>query len=253
MSKSQFLALIPARGGSKRLPRKNILPLAGKPLIDWSIEAALKSNCFSKILVSTDCGEIAAVSREAGADVPFIRPDKFSGDTATSIDVARHAIEFLEEQGDSYEYLVLLQPTSPFRTAEDIQKAIEILEQKSADGVISLVEVSEHPYLANTLPENGSLDSFLREEVKEIRTQDLPKFFKPNGAIYVNRISSLLEEGSFYLSKNCFSYVMPKERSVDIDTELDFRFAKFLVERGVFQLPGAAGGAPTGLRGSSDF
>jgi N-acylneuraminate cytidylyltransferase len=232
MPKLDYLALIPARGGSKRLPRKNLLPLGGKPLINWTIEAALAAGCFSKVLVSTDCEKIAKVSRDAGAEAPFLRPKDLSGDFARSIDVLRHALRYCSEQGDKFPFVVFLQPTSPFRTAEDISNSVRLLESKAADGVISVTEVSEHPYLSNTLPDNLSMRDFLKAEIKETRTQDLPSYFKPNGAIYIGRVARLLEEDTFYLSDNIFAYLMPKQRSVDIDCEFDFKFAEFLLNSG---------------------
>jgi CMP-N-acetylneuraminic acid synthetase len=230
--KVKYAAIITARGGSKRLPRKNVLDLAGKPLIAWTIEAAKRVSKIEDIIVTTDSEEIEQVANEFGARVPFKRPEYLSNDTATSFDVVKHCLDYLNEVEDKQvEYLILLQPTSPLRTNEDLEKAILLLEEKGASAVVSVCPTEHSPLWSNTLDESLSLDSFLRDEVKNTRSQDLPSFYRLNGAIYICKVSEFLKEKSFFLSKNSFAYVMSTEDSVDIDTKLDFIVADFLLKQ----------------------
>lgn len=230
--KIKYAAIITARGGSKRLPKKNVLELAGKPLIAWTIEAAKKSSKIEDVIVTTDSEEIEKVAIEFGARVPFKRPAELSNDTATSFDVVKHCLDYLNENEDKQvEYLVLLQPTSPLRSYEDIEKAIELLESKKASAVVSVCPTEHSPLWSNTLDDSLNLDSFLRDEVKNTRSQDLPAYYRLNGAIYVCRVEEFLKEKSFFLSKNSFAYVMSTEDSVDIDTKLDFVVADFLLKQ----------------------
>jgi CMP-N,N'-diacetyllegionaminic acid synthase len=222
----KLLAIIPARGGSKRLPRKNILDFEGKPMIAWSIEAGLKSKYVDRVVVSTDSQEIADVSVRYGADVPFFRPLELATDHAKSIDVIRYTITHLEENRDFYEYIILLQPTSPLRTAQHIDEAVEYLLAKKANSVISVTEVGCSPFWSNTLPKDGSMKGFLETKIIDKRSQDLEKYFGLNGAIYICKVERLLEEKSLFLKDNVFAYVMSKEDSVDIDDKFDFIVAK---------------------------
>ena len=160
IGQQRLLAIIPARGGSKRLPRKNILDLAGKPLIAWTIEAALNSKYIDRIVVSTDDQEIANISIKYGAEVPFLRPKSLATDDASSIDTVINVLGEVEIINQHYEYIVLLQPTSPLRTEIDIDKAIELLEKKSADSVISVCEVDHPSHWINTLPDDGNMQLF---------------------------------------------------------------------------------------------
>ena len=215
-----FLAIIPARGGSKRLPRKNVLDLAGKPLIAWSIEAGLNSNYIDKVLVSSDDDEILEVSKKHGAQT-IKRPGELASDTATTFDVLKHTIENIEK----YDYIVLLQATSPLRNEKHIDESIKLLELKKADAVISVCEMDHSPLWANTLPQDNSLVRFLKDEVLNQRSQDLDKYFRLNGAIYICRTEKLLEAKSFFLKENIFAYCMDKESSIDIDEKIDFQLA----------------------------
>jgi len=217
-----FLVIIPARGGSKRLPRKNILDLNGKPLIAYSIAAGLQSKYIDKVIVSSDDNEILEIAAKYKAET-IKRPDFLASDTATSFDAIKHTIENLE----NYEYIVLLQPTSPLRTAKHIDEAIELLKKKKADAVVSVCEMEHSPLWSNTLDESLSMNSFLRDEVLNKRSQDLEDYYRLNGAIYICQTEKLLKEKSFFLKENIFAYVMDKESSVDIDEEIDFRFAEF--------------------------
>lgn len=222
----KYLVVIPARGGSKRLPRKNILPLAGKPLISWTIEAALNCDAIGKIVISSDDDEILAIATRYKVDV-LKRPEHLASDTSTSLDAIKHTIE----NNAGYEYIVLLQPTSPLRTAKHLKEAIHLLEEKQADAVISVCETEHSPLWANTLPEDKNMQGFLREELLNTRSQDLPTYYRLNGAIYICKIEKLLQENSFFIKKNICAYVMDKTASIDIDDALDFELAKVLMQQ----------------------
>ncbi|WP_026808000.1 cytidylyltransferase domain-containing protein [Aliarcobacter lanthieri] len=220
-----FLAIVPARGGSKRLPRKNILDLCGKPLIAHTIEAGLKSNYIDKLVVSSDDNEILEISRKFGAET-IKRPDELASDVATTFDAIKHTIENFEK----YDYVVLLQPTSPLRNEKHIDEAIELLEIKNADAIISVCEMDHSPLWSNTLPQDGSMKGFLRDEVLNKRSQDLEKYYRLNGAIYICKTEKLLENKSFLLRNNIFSYIMDRESSIDIDEEIDFKIAEVIAK-----------------------
>jgi len=220
-----FLAIIPARGGSKRLPRKNVEDLCGKPLIAWSIEAGLKSKYIDKVVVSSDDEEILNTASKFRIDT-IKRPDRLASDTATSFDVVKHVLSISK----NYDYVVLLQPTSPLRNNIHIDKAIKLLEQKNADAIISVCEMDHSPLWSNTLQEDGALDTFLRDSVLDKRNQELEKYYRLNGAIYICKISKFLSEKSFFLKKNIYAFVMSQEESIDIDTELDLKVAKSLMK-----------------------
>lgn len=225
----RVLALIPARAGSKRIVNKNIKLFAGKPLIAWTIEAAKVCENITDIVVSTDGEDIAAIAKQYGAEIPFMRPDNLSSDTALSIDVVLHAIDFLSESGRDYDLLLLLQPTSPLRSTSDISTAIDFFNRSNAQGVISVCECEHSPLWANVLPESKSLDSFIAPEISELRSQDLPVYYRFNGAIYLFDVQQLRLRKSFFYSTSVFAYVMNKKNSIDIDTDIDFQFGEFLV------------------------
>ncbi|WNL27660.1 acylneuraminate cytidylyltransferase family protein [Arcobacter cryaerophilus gv. pseudocryaerophilus] len=218
-----FLAIIPARGGSKRLPRKNVLDLCGKPLISWSIKAGLNSKYIDKVVVSSDDDEILNISLNFGAET-IKRPVELASDTATTFDAIKHTIDNFEK----YDYIVLLQPTSPLRNEKHIDEAIELLKQKNADAIVSVCEMEHNPMWSNILPDDGSLANFRHEKAKGKRSQDLETYYIFNGAIYICKIEKLLEEKSFFLKDNIFAYVMDRESSVDIDEEIDFKIAQVL-------------------------
>lgn len=216
-----ILAMIPARGGSKGIKDKNITPLAGKPLITYTIEAALQSRYIDRVVVSTDSEKIAEVARNAGADVPFLRPAELASDTAKSIDAVLHCIQVC--QGDIF---LLLQPTSPLRTAEDIDAAIETFIAHGEKGLCSVNEIGDHPILTRTMDEEGNLKPLMGEN-STVRRQDMPAFYHVNGAIYINRIDEINRDTSF--NDNPVGYVMPRQRSVDIDTAEDLRIAEMIL------------------------
>lgn len=220
-----FLAIIPARGGSKRLPRKNVLNLSGKPLIGWSIEAGLQSKYTDKVIVTSDDDEILEIAHNFGSKT-IKRPNVLASDTATSFDAIKHTIENV----DKYDYIILLQPTSPLRNSRHIDEAIELLISKNAEAIVSVTEMDHNPLWSNPLPEDNSLKGFLRDEILNQRSQDLETYYRLNGAIYICKTEKLLNEGSFFIKDNIYAYIMDRESSVDIDNLLDFRFAELLIK-----------------------
>ncbi len=219
-----FLAIIPARGGNKRLPGKNIKELCGKPLIAWTIEAALKSNYIDSIVVTSDDEAILKISKQYSVKT-IKRPDELASDTATTFDAIKHTIDSVEK----CDYVVLLQPTSPLRNEKHIDEAIELLDKKNADAVISVCEMEHSPLWSNRLDDSLSMSGFLRDEVLNKRSQDLDKYYRLNGAIYICEIDKLLEEKTFFLKDNIFAYIMDRKSSVDIDDEIDFKLAEILI------------------------
>ncbi len=231
INNKKVLAIIPARGGSKGLPGKNIKNLCGKPLIAWSIEQANSCSYIDKTLLSTDDEEIAEIAKKYGAEVPFIRPAELASDTASTIDVIFHTIEWLKKHEDYRpEYILLLQPTSPLREVEDIEGTIQMLKDKNAQAIVSVFETDYHPWWSNTLPENGNMKDFIRPDILNKRRQDLPVFYLLNGAIYLAESDYLFARNGFF-GPNTFAYEMPKERSVDIDSDIDFKLAALLMEK----------------------
>lgn len=220
-----FLAIIPARGGSKRLPRKNILDLAGKPLIEWSIEAGLNSKYIDKVVLTSEDSEIQSIAKEIGVDV-IDRPVQLSTDTSTSFDVVKHTVEAIEK----YDYIILLQPTSPLRNEKHIDEAVELLIEKNADSVVSVCEVDHSPLWSNTLPDDGSMKNFLRPEVVSKRSQDFEKYFRLNGAIYICKTKPMMDYKTLFLRDNIFAYIMEPEHSIDIDTYNDYLLANLIIK-----------------------
>lgn len=229
----EILAVIPARVGSKGIPRKNIAPIAGHPLIAWTILEAQKSKSLSRIVVSTDSEEIAAVARRYQAEVPFLRPADLAQDETPGIAPALHALHWMEEkEGCRPNYVMYLQPTSPLRTAQDIEGAIDLLQKKRAEAVISVTEADQHPFWMKTISPEGKLEDFQKADRAFDCRQELPLVYTLNGAIYLTRREVLLEKRSFY-SEATYAYVMPRERSIDIDTAWDLRLAGMILqERG---------------------
>ena len=217
----RILAIIPARGGSKRLPRKNILDLAGKPLIVWTIEAALKSEYIDHVIVSTEDDEIATISKKYGADIPFMRPNHIATDRSTSVDVVLHSINYFEKVGNHYDYIILLQPTSPLRAVQNIDQAIELLDSKKADAVISVCEAEHSPLWCNKIPKDGDMSNFIDESILNKRSQDMDKYYRLNGSIYLCNTERLQKEKTFFLKDSCIAYKMQPEQSVDIDSKSD--------------------------------
>lgn len=229
---STFLAIIPARGGSKRLPKKNILELAGKPMIAWTIEAALQSKYIDDVVVTSDDLDIINVAEHYGASVPFIRPENLSDDKASSIDVVVHTVEYLlKHHNKVHDFIVLMQPTSPLRTAKHVDDAVLSMFKKEADAIISVTKMDHSPLWSNTLPEDKNMTGFITDEVKGERSQDLPAYFRLNGAIYICNTKKLLEERAFFLKENVYAFEMDRASSVDVDEALDFQVANYLAQQ----------------------
>jgi N-acylneuraminate cytidylyltransferase/CMP-N,N'-diacetyllegionaminic acid synthase len=227
---SEIIGLITARGGSKSIPGKNIKLLAGKPLIAWTIEAALQGKELSRVIVSTDDEKIAEVARQWGAEVPFMRPTELSQDDSSHISVVSHAIHWLEEEeGYCPNYIMLLQPTSPFRKVEDIRQIIQLAKDRDAVAVVSVSEAEKHPYLCKCILNDGTLADFMKKEIGYLRRQSLPPAYALNGAIYLNKGSSLLHDQTF-LPTGTIAYIMPKERSLDVDTMWDWHMAELIMK-----------------------
>lgn len=213
-----FLAVIPARGGSKGIPNKNIVVIHNKPLIQYTIETALQSKYLDRIIVSTDNQEIANTATSIGAEVPFLRPAHLAQDNSKTIDVLVHTIKHLKALGTEYDFIVLLQPTQPLREAFHIDQAIEQLIEHNANALVSVSEVKEHPILMRTI-ENGKLKSLLGAN-STVRRQDFPAYYKVNGSIYINKLDNDFNE-DISLNDNPFPYVMDSYYDLDIDTEED--------------------------------
>ena len=222
--------LITARGGSKGIPHKNIYPLNGKPLIAYTIEAALKSKYVDRLIVSTDDKKIAEVSKNFNAEVPFIRPDSLSGDLASSASVIEHAITYFANENKSPDLIILLQPTSPLRETYDIDDALETFIKSDAESLISVCKTEQSPYWFKKFNNEGFISDFIPQPSTYIRRQDTPDLYILNGAIYILNTKSFLSS-KIILGDKSLPYIMPKERSVDIDTMLDIDFAEFLLKR----------------------
>jgi CMP-N,N'-diacetyllegionaminic acid synthase len=222
----RVIAVIAARGGSKGLPRKNILPLGGKPLIAWSIEAAAQSRYLDRAVVSTDDPEIAEAARAFGGDVPFMRPAELATDEAPIVDAVLHAVDSIEE---SYDDVVLLQASSPLRRAFDIDGAIELYRRKGAATCVSVTAVSKGPWWMYRTDRDGYLQPFI-ERSGTHRRQELPSLVMPNGAVYVAGLDYLRHTRTFY-GDRAAAYEMPPDLSPDIDSELDLRVAEALLSR----------------------
>jgi CMP-N,N'-diacetyllegionaminic acid synthase len=229
----QVLAVIPARGGSKGVPQKNIRALGGRPLIGYTIAAAQEARRLARTIVSTDDAEIAEVARGLGAQVPFLRPADLASDSARAIPVLQHALAACEaEDGRRYDAVLMLQPTTPFRTAADIDAAVELLERTGADSVIGVVDVEgHHPARMKYLEGDRLVDPPFCEAYENQPRQELRPMFVRNGAIYLTR-RDVLMAGSFK-GQDCRALIMPVERSVNIDTPLDFRYAEWLRQEGL--------------------
>lgn len=222
------LAIIPARSGSKGLRDKNIRELCGKPLMAYTINEAIKSGVFSNIMVSTDSEKYAGIAIEYGAEVPFLRSEKTSSDQAGSWDVVKEVLNNYMERGMDYDSVCLLQPTSPLRTSEDIVAAYKEFSEKEAESIIGVCESDHSPLWMNTLPEDLCMENFVRKDLRGANRQQLDVYYRINGAMYIRTVSSILENKSVY--DYSFAYIMPRERSVDIDTMLDFVLAEALLK-----------------------
>jgi len=219
-----FLAIIPARGGSKGLPGKNIKELCGKPLIAWSIESGLKSKYLDEVMVTTDSQEIAEISKEYGANVPFLRPDYLASDTATSFDAVKHTIDYYKDElSKKFDYIVLLEPTSPLREVDDIDNMIEkiITNEDKFDSIVSMGEVHEHPSIMKKIVNKDYLNNYCEELELKSRRQDNDEVYFPYGVAYIVKMNSFLEEKTFYTKRNTF-FEIKRYQCYEIDDIYDF-------------------------------
>lgn len=216
------LAVIPARGGSKGVPRKNIRQVAGRPLIAWTIEAAKRSSYIDRLVLSTDDPEIIEVAKAWGCEVPFVRPAELAQDHTPGIEPVLHALDTLS----GYHYVVLLQPTSPLRTTLDIDRCISLCDERNAHACVSVTEPRHHPHWMFTLDATQCLHPLVEQRAS--RRQDLPELFALNGAVYVAIPANLRLSRSF-IGENTVAYLMPAVRSIDIDSEDDMRLADCLL------------------------
>ena len=226
-----LLAVIPARGGSKGVPQKNITKLNGKPLITHTIDAAVESNICSDIIVSTEDAEIADIARDSGIEVPFLRPPELATDEAPTYPVVLHVLKTMESQFDkTYDYVLLLQPTCPFRKSHHILAAAELMRRQPCDSVVSVVELQDkHPFRMKRLIGNR-LINYIDQGFEDMRPrQSLPKVYVRNGAIYLTTVPSLINDASL-VGNNCLGMVMSEEESINIDTKLDFLVASAIME-----------------------
>ena len=219
------LGIIPARGGSKGIPRKNLRHLGTKPLIAWTIEQALGAALLDDIIVTTEDKEIAKVARQWGAKVPFMRPTELAEDTTPGIDVIMHALDYAQD----FQRILVLQPTSPFRTSADIDGIIQFCNERRAQSAVSVTPTSKHPYWTYGLSEEELVPLLEIDATKKTR-QELPQAYNLNGALYLAEVEWLTRTRSL-IHNTTLGYVMPAERSIDLDTELDWDWAEFLLEK----------------------
>jgi CMP-N,N'-diacetyllegionaminic acid synthase len=224
-----MLALIPARGGSKGIPRKNIRMLGGKPLISYAITAALNAKNIDRVIVTTEDKEIANIASSNGAEIPFLRPKELAQDDSKAIDAYIYTVEKLNEELDEKisSFIVIL-PTNPFVISEDIDNAIQLFKNKNADSVMSYTDASHPPLWAKKISEDLKVSNYFDLKDQLLNRQDIPHAYMPNGSIFIFRLSLL--KSNRYLSDNSYGYIMPRERSIDIDTYLDFEYAEFLMK-----------------------
>jgi CMP-N-acetylneuraminic acid synthetase len=222
----KILGIVPARGGSKGVPGKNIRPLGNKPLIAHTLETAMASLCFDRLVASTDSETIAAVARIYRAEVPWLRPPELATDDANIMDAVLYTLDRLKT-GEDYvpDAVMLLQPTSPFRSVGTIQDAVKLFQMVGPESVISVSPARDHPYLCKRIDERGVLQDFLSVESKPVNRQQLPHAYSLNGMIYLTALDTLLGKHSFY-SDRPHALVVPEEESVDIDTPADWEMAE---------------------------
>ena len=229
----RILGITLARGGSKSVPRKNIKPIAGVPLIEYTISEALKSTFLTRYIVSTDDEEIQQVAIQCGAEAPFLRPSEFSTDEASSVSAMQHAVNWVEQQeGVKYDYVVELMCTNPMKTVEDIDASIKKLISTKADSVIAVHQLEDHHPARIKKIINDKIIDFCVQEIPESRRQDLkPEAYIRSGSIYALKRDYLMIEGKRYGSDDSRPYILPQERAVNIDTETDFMIAELMLDK----------------------
>ena len=228
----KIAALIPARGGSKGLPGKNIRPLLGKPLICWTIEQALSSKYLDRVIVSTDDKAIAGISKRAGAEVPFMRPRRLASDKAKSIDAIIHAVEFLRGNGSEFDYLMLLEPASPLREVSDIDNAVKLLidNKVKASSIVSVSKVeAAHPAFDVMINKKGFIIPYGSGGMKAKRRQDITELYFFEGTIYMSEIKELFRRKGFYHNRT-IAYVVPKWKAPEIDDISDLIYAEAILK-----------------------
>lgn len=222
------IAIITARSGSKGLKDKNICELNGKPLLAYSIEAAIKTGLFDEIMVSTDSEIYAEIARQWGANVPFLRSEVLSNDVASSWDVLKEVLGKYKEIGLEYDTVTLLQPTSPLRTSEDIIAGYNVFVEKNANLVVGVCEMDHSPLWSNMLPLDHSMENFIKPEIVKLPRQSIPAYYRINGALYMVKVDYLMKSSNIY-AENSFATIMSKVHSIDIDDEMDFSIAEVLI------------------------
>ena len=222
------IAIIPPRSGSKGLRDKNIKNLDGKPLMAYTIEAAKASGLFDCIHVSTDSKIYADIARKYGAEVPFLRTLELSGDQASSWDTVTYVLDEYEKMNKIFDTVILLQPTSPLRSENDIVNAYQLFITKNARAVVSVCEVDHSPLWADTLPDDGNMNGFVDKKYRDIPRQQMPKYYRVNGAIYICLPETLKSINNLY-DIECYAYKMDRKHSIDIDDEMDFVVAEVLM------------------------
>jgi CMP-N,N'-diacetyllegionaminic acid synthase len=224
------IAIIIARSGSKGLKDKNIRPLNGKPLLAYTIEAALQSECFDTVMVSTDSRKYGKIAKEYGAEVPFYRSKETSQDSTSPWDVVKEVLEQYRARGEEYDTFALLQPTSPLRNAEDIQKAYKEFEEKKANAVVSMCELECAIHLVNKLPKSMSMKGFITEKQYNKRRQEIEPYYRFNGAIYISKVKTFYKHMNIYEDR-CYAYIMDRNRSYDIDSEDDLKIVEAIMKK----------------------
>jgi len=225
----KIVAIIPARGGSKGVIRKNVCLVAGKPLIAWSIEAALNCDKIDRVIVSTDDTEIADVSKAFGAEVPFTRPEKYATDDSPVFETLNHALDYLEYEKYYPTHVLQLNPTSPLRTSSHISEAIQLLEDRKADSVVSVCEAHTHPYWCKQLDQNGKLIDFLKDGPDKFKVRNkLPKVYALNGSIFLAKKDTIRK--STHYTDNTYPYIMDADSSLDIDTPWELYLTNLILK-----------------------
>lgn len=228
MTAARYLAIVTARSGSKRLPNKNMLQFCGRPLFLWAVKAGLECPEVIETVVTTDSAHYQALARQAGATCEWLRSPELSSDHASSADVVADVLNRLGDGGDALHGIVLLQPTSPLRTAGDVSAAIQLHSRSGAPAVVSVCEAECPPaWVAQVGPDLG-MDDFIRPEARNLRSQDLGCWYRLNGAIYVVGIEAF-RRGLGFMPPGTRAYIMPRERSIDIDTAFDFELASMVM------------------------
>ena len=226
----KILAIIPARSGSRGLKDKNIKPLCGIPLCAYTIKAALKSGAFDEIHFSTDSQKYADIAMSYGASVPFLRQNELATDAASSWDVVKDVIKKYRACGREFDAAMLLQPTVPFRSSEDISNCVKLMQERSAEAIVSVTEPEHSPYWCAELPEDGNMRIYHEKIRYLIGRQQLKKQYILNGAIYLFKVEHLFASESIY-EHDCYAYIMPQKRSIDIDNQDDFDLCEYFLMR----------------------